>query len=61
MAEPKTEIERRLDRIEKAIDVTLSWITAVDSNFRPEGAQEIRDILYGRTETASEGRAEATS
>jgi hypothetical protein len=53
MAEPKTEIDRRLDRHEKAIDTMAHWLTQVPGAFGTADYEGIRAILDG-TETTSE-------
>lgn len=57
MAEPKTEVDRRLDRIEKAVSTMAAWLVSAQTGFGQKDMEGINDILYGRTETASEGSA----
>lgn len=57
MAEPKTEVDRRLDRIEKAVSTMAAWLVSAQTGFGQKDMEGINDILYGRTETASERSA----
>jgi hypothetical protein len=50
MAESKTEIERRLDRIEKAITTIASWITQARVGYSSYVTEEIEKILRGEDE-----------
>jgi hypothetical protein len=47
MAEPKTEIERRLDRHEKAIGTMASWLVQAQTGFGAQDAEGIEEILRG--------------
>lgn len=47
MAEPKTEIDRRLDRIETAITALASWVLIVQRGFGIQDPEEIEKILRG--------------
>ena len=54
MAEPKTEVERRLDRIEKAVSTMAAWLVSAQTGFGQKDMEGINNILYGRTEATSE-------
>ena len=58
MAEPKTQVEQRLDRIEKAVSTLTAWLVSAQTGFGQKDMEGINDILYGRTETTSEGSAD---
>jgi hypothetical protein len=60
MAEPKTEVDRRFDRIEKAVSTMAAWLVAAQTGFNQKDMEGINDILYGRTETAPERSTEQT-
>lgn len=47
MAEPKTEIDRRLDRQEKAISTMAWWLVAAQTGFGQKDAEGIDKILRG--------------
>jgi hypothetical protein len=56
MAEPKTEVERRLDRIEEAVSTMAAWLVSAQTGFGQKDMEGINDILYGRgPATTSEG------
>lgn len=57
MAEPKTEIDRRFDRIENAIDRMVLYLVSSGALTR-KYMEGINDILYDRTEAAPEGSTE---
>ena len=48
MAEPKLEIEKRLDRIELAIGTMAAWLVQAQTGFSQKDAQGIGEILYGK-------------
>lgn len=47
MAEPKTEIERRMDRHEEAIKTMASWLVSAQTGFGEQDALGIEKILRG--------------
>lgn len=47
MAEPKLEIEQRLDRIEKAVSTMASWLVQAQTGFGQRDAEGIDKILRG--------------
>lgn len=51
MAEPKTEIDRRLDRIELAISTMASWLVQAQIGFGSRDAEGIEKILRGELST----------
>ena len=57
MAEPKTEIERRLDRHEKAIGTMAAWLVDAQTGFGKQDYEGIEKILNG-TETTPEDRSD---
>lgn len=61
MAEPKTSVEIRLDRIEKAVSTLTAWLVSAQTGFNQKDMEGINDILYGRTETTSDGSAAEAS
>jgi hypothetical protein len=60
MAEPKTQIEVRLDRIESAVSTLTAWLVQAQTGFNQRDMEGINDILYGRTEITPEGSADET-
>ncbi len=50
MANPKTEIEKRLDRHEKAISTMASWLVQAQTGFGTQDAKGIDKILRGEDE-----------
>lgn len=50
MAEPKTEIEKRLDRIELAITTMASWLVQAQTGFGVQDAEGIEKILRGEND-----------
>jgi hypothetical protein len=62
MAEPKLQIEQRVEQIEKTIDNLLQWLVKDSKiDFDGDDYQELRDILNGTAKTASEARPDATT
>lgn len=49
MAVPKTEVERRMDRIEKAITTLAAQMISDKTGFNERDAEAISDILYDRS------------
>ena len=47
MAEPKLEIEQRLDRHEKAIGTMAQWLVQAQTGFNAKDAEGIEKILRG--------------
>jgi len=47
MAEPKTELDHRLDRMELAISTMASWLVQAQTGFNSKDAQGIERILAG--------------
>jgi hypothetical protein len=47
MAEPKTQIEQRLDRIEMAIATMAQWLVQAQTGFNAKDAEGIEKILRG--------------
>jgi len=47
MAEPKTEIEKRLDRHELAIGTMAQWLVQAQTGFSEKDAEGIEKILRG--------------
>jgi hypothetical protein len=60
MAEPKTEVDRRMDRIEKAITTFAAMMISDKTGFNEKDLDDINDILHGRTEATSNGSVEET-
>jgi hypothetical protein len=60
MAEPKTEVDRRMDRIEKAITTFAAMMISDKTGFNEKDLDDINDILYGRTPATSNGSVEET-
>jgi hypothetical protein len=52
MAEPKTEIERRLDRVELAISTMASWLVQAQTGFGIKDAEGIEKILRGEKDAS---------
>ena len=65
MAEPLTQVERRLNAIEEkqkrhqeAIETMSAWLVSAQTGFGQKDHEGIMDILHGdRTETTSEDSA----
>jgi len=62
MADPKLDIEIRIQgieqtvkRIEEAVSTMAVWLVSAQTGFGQKDMEGINDILYGRTETAPEG------
>jgi hypothetical protein len=55
MAEPKLQIERRLDRIEKAIGTMAQWLVQAQTGFNAHNAEGIEKILRGEKDEPAEG------
>jgi hypothetical protein len=49
MAEPKLQIEQRLDRIELAIGTMAQWLVQAQTGFGAQDAEGIERILRGET------------
>jgi len=49
MAEPKLQIEQRLDRIELAIGTMAQWLVQAQTGFGAQDAEGIEKILRGET------------
>ena len=54
MAEPKTEIERRLDRQEEAIRTMAQWLVQAQTGFGIQDAEGIDKILRGEKSEETE-------
>jgi hypothetical protein len=54
MAEPKLEIEKRLDRIELAVATMAQWLVQAQTGFSAKDAEGVEKILRGETISASE-------
>jgi TRAP-type mannitol/chloroaromatic compound transport system permease small subunit len=52
MAEPQLQIEKRLDRIEKAIGTMAHWLVEAQTGFGAKDAEGIEKILRGEEEDA---------
>jgi hypothetical protein len=50
MANPQTEVERRLDRHEEAINTMASWLVQAQTGFGQKDAEGIEKILRGEKE-----------
>ena len=63
MAEPKTEIEKRLDRHERAIGTMAQWLVQAQTGFNANDAAGIEKILKGEdgSQTTSEESSGETS
>ena len=59
MAEPKTEIERRLDRHEKAIGTLAAWLVDAQTGFGQKDYEGIEAILNGTETTSATSTEEA--
>jgi len=53
MAEPQLQIERRLDRIEKAVGTMAQWLVQAQTGFNAKDAEGIEKILRGEDEDAT--------
>jgi hypothetical protein len=53
MADPKLQIEQRLDRIEEAINTTVDWLVEAQTGFGVQDAEGIKKILRGEKKDAS--------
>jgi hypothetical protein len=58
MAEPKLELDRRLDRIELAISMMAMWLVQAQTGFSAQDASRIERILRGEK---SEEKKDASS
>jgi hypothetical protein len=58
MAEPQLEIEKRLDRQEKAISTMAWWLVAAQTGFGQKDAEGIDTILRGEESGEEEDVAE---
>lgn len=47
MAEPKTEVDRRFDRVELAIGTMAQWLVQAQTGFNAKDAEGIEAILRG--------------
>jgi len=61
MADPKLEVEKRLDKAEKRLDqlelavsTTAQWLVQAQTGFSAKDAEGIEKILRGETVSASE-------
>lgn len=50
MAEPKTEIEQKLDRHEAAIGTLAHWLVEAQTGFSAKDAEGIERILRGENQ-----------
>jgi hypothetical protein len=48
MAIPKTEVDRRMDRIEKAISTMATWLVEAKIGLSVHDAESIEKILKGK-------------
>lgn len=53
MADPKLQIEQRLDRIEEAVSTMAHWLVEAQTGFGEQDAQGIDKILRGEKNDAS--------
>jgi hypothetical protein len=54
MAEPKLQVDQRLDRIELAVGTMAQWLVQAQTGFSAKDAEGIEKILRGETVSASE-------
>ena len=47
MAEPKLQIEQRLDNIERAVGTMAQWLVQAQTGFNAKDAEGIEQILRG--------------
>lgn len=57
MAEPKTQVEQRLENIERAVSEMADWLVATPKGFNEKDAERIKSILYGRAAATPEDSA----
>lgn len=49
MAEPKLQIEERMDRVERAVSTMAQWLVQAQTGFGAHDAEGIEKILRGET------------
>jgi len=59
LAEPKLEIEQRLDRIELAIGTMAQWLVQAQTGFGAQDAEGIERILRGEQGAKGSGAEDA--
>lgn len=52
MAEPKLEIEKRLDRLELAVGTMATWLVQAQTGFSAKDAENVEKILRGEIPSA---------
>lgn len=60
MAEPKTEVDRRFDRIELAIGTMAQWLVQAQTGFGAHDAEGIERILRGEKPRGREEKENAS-
>ncbi len=56
MAEPKLQIEKRVDQLELAVDMMAQWLVEAQTGFNARDAEKIGKILRGEiTEENKDG------
>lgn len=53
MADPKLQIEQRVERIEKAVSTMAYWLVQAQTGFGQQDAEGIDKILRGETDASS--------
>ncbi len=61
MADPKLQIEQRVERIEKAVRTLAYWLVQAQTGFGQQDAEGIDRILSGEAEAPEHGEADASS
>lgn len=59
MAEPKLQIEERMDRVERAVSTMAQWLVQAQTGFNAKDAEGIEKILRG--EKSEEPKADTES
>jgi predicted transcriptional regulator len=59
MAEPKLQVDQRLDRHEKAISTMAQWLVQAQTGFNANDAEGIEKILRGEKPTEEPEEANA--
>jgi len=54
MSQPKLEIEKRVERCEKAIGTMAQWLVQAQTGFGVQDAEGIEKILRGEDDASSE-------
>lgn len=50
MAEPRLDVEKRLDRLEMAVGTMAQWLVQAQTGFNAKDAEGIEKILRGESE-----------